>query len=348
MTSHPVRLRTVDSQEVEFDCDEGQWVLDAAARSGYTLPSLCGKGTCGGCFAEVTDGEYELGPHEDAALPRRRGAVIDGAVLLCRTAALGPLSVKLPYERARIIDGELPVRTATIEAITQIADSTIRVELQLDEHPVLGAGLDFEPGQFLEVEVPGTDIRRAYSIANPPNWDGRAELLIHLRPGGAFSTWIAEQGRVGARLTVRGPQGAFGLRDHGARPRWFVAGGMGLAPMLSMVRRMAEWADPQPVRLFLGVGTDGEIPELPELTEAGAQLSEFTISTSVWRPGPDWTGTTGTPVDALAEALRTREQTPDVYVCGPPAMVDAAAEVSRDNGVNDENIILERYLPTGV
>ena len=348
MTQHPVRLRTVDRQEIEFDCDEQQWVLDAAAQAGYTLPSLCSKGTCGGCFARVADGEYALGPHEDAALPRRGGRVVEGGVLLCRTAAHGPLTVDLPYDRAHIVDGELPVRSASLVAVTPIAEATVRVELQLSEHPTLGSGLDFDPGQFLEVEVPGTDLRRAYSLANPPNWDGRAELLIHLRPGGAFSTWLTEQAEPGARLTVRGPQGAFGLRDHGVRPRWFVAGGMGLAPMLSMMRRMAEWAEPQPVRLFLGVGTDGEVPELPELAEAGAQLTDFEVTTSVWQPGPGWTGTVGTPVNALADALAGQTPTPDVYVCGPPAMVDAAAEVARDSGVKDENIILERYLPTGV
>ncbi len=159
-------------------------------------------------------------------------------------------------------------------------------------------------------------------------------------PSGSPPRWPTRSG-----LTVRGPQGAFGLRDHGIRPRWFVAGGMGLAPMLSMsMRRMAEWAEPQPVRLFLGVGTDAEVPEL---TEAGAQLADFAVTTSVWRPGPDWTGTVGTPVDTLAQALAANGTSPDVCVCGPPAMVDAATEVARVNGVDDEHLILERYLPTG-
>lgn len=59
MIQHPVRLRTIDSQEIEFDCAAGQWALDAAAGAGYTLPSLCSKGTCGGCFARVAEGDYE-------------------------------------------------------------------------------------------------------------------------------------------------------------------------------------------------------------------------------------------------------------------------------------------------
>lgn len=99
--------------------------------------------------------------------------------------------------------------------------------------------------------------------------------------------------------------------------------------------------------VFLGVKTDAEVPELPELAEAGAQLSDFPVTTSVWQPGPDWTGTVGTPVDALAKALASRTETPDVYVCGPPAMVDAAAEAARDSGVSDDHIILEGHLPTG-
>jgi NAD(P)H-flavin reductase len=272
--------------------------------------------------------------------------VIEGGTLLCRTRPLEDLKVVLPYERSRVIDGAIPERGAAIVGLERVAPHTVHLTLQLEEHPVVGAGLDFEPGQFMEVEIPGTEIRRAYSLANPPNWDGRAEFLIHLRPDGAFSTWLAETAAVGDELLVRGPQGAFGLRDNGIRPRWFVAGGMGLAPMLSMMRRMAEWSDPQPVRLFLGVGSDSDVPELPELAEAGALLSGFDVTTSVWQPGPDWAGEVGTPVDALKAALADGDHQPDIYLCGPPAMVDAGAEVARNHGLGEANIVIERYLPS--
>jgi NAD(P)H-flavin reductase/ferredoxin len=346
MTTHEVHLTTLDGQTLDVTCDEQAWVLDAAADAGYTLPSLCGKGTCGGCVARVVEGRYELGEHEDAALPRRGGEVIEGGTLLCRTRPLEDLKVVLPYERSRVIDGAIPERGAAIVGLERVAPHTVHLTLQLEEHPVVGAGLDFEPGQFMEVEIPGTEIRRAYSLANPPNWDGRAEFLIHLRPDGAFSTWLAETAAVGDELLVRGPQGAFGLRDNGIRPRWFVAGGMGLAPMLSMMRRMAEWSDPQPVRLFLGVGSDSDVPELPELAEAGALLSGFDVTTSVWQPGPDWAGEVGTPVDALKAALADGDHQPDIYLCGPPAMVDAGAEVARNHGLGEANIVIERYLPS--
>lgn len=347
MDRHEVQLRTIDAQVVAFDCGPDESVVEAARSAGYTIPSMCEKGTCGGCVARVTDGDYALGEHAEAALPRRGGELVPGGVLLCRTNPQSTLSVDVPYERSRIIDGTLPLRQATISAVTPVADGTVRVELQLEEHPELGIGLEFEPGQFFEVNVPGTDEWRAYSLANSPNWDGQAELLIHLRPNGAFSTWLAHQAQPGDELILRGPQGAFGLRDNGIRPRWFVAGGMGLAPVLSMMRRMAEWQEPHPVHLFLGVTTEHDVPELPEITEAGKQLSGFGVTTTVWRPTAQWNGVVGTPVDALSEALDGLDEEPDIYACGPPAMVDAAGEVARDHGIGDEHIVLERYLPSG-
>ena len=116
--------------------------------------------------------------------------------------------------------------------------------------------------------------------------------------------------------------------------------------MLSMMRRMAEWADPQPVRLFLGVGTDGEVPKLSELAEAGAQLTDFAVTTSVWQPGPGLDGH-GRLAGRRASPRAAHGSPPDVYVCGPPAMVDAAAEVARVNGVDDEHLILREVSADG-
>lgn len=361
-------LLTRDGVPLDVEVPQGSSVVEAAAQAGHTLPSLCGNGTCGACHAVVRHGEYTMDEHDSRALPQRHGVPVPGGVLLCRTHPVGEVDIDLPYERSHIIDGGIPARGASIVSLEPVARSTVKVVLQLDPDPVLGAGLDFQPGQFLEVELPGQDVRRAYSLANTANWDGVAELLIRLREGGAFSTWLATQAAVGDRVVVHGPQGAFGLRENGLRPRWFVAGGTGIAPLLSMVRRMAEWADPQPVRFFLGVGESADILALDELREAGAALSSFVLDVCVWHPdaecsdvvGPadaqpvagtpapripaQGTPLAGTPVDALAAALAVGGAHPDLYVCGPPAMVDAAADAARAAGVGEEQIIVERYL----
>ncbi|HEX6969867.1 MAG TPA: 2Fe-2S iron-sulfur cluster binding domain-containing protein [Micromonosporaceae bacterium] len=340
--THPVTLVTSDGQRLEFDCASGQSVLEAAAAAGATLPASCRQGTCGSCHASVIEGEYELGAYSSLALPPARRD--RGEVLLCRTYPHGCLSLAVPYGESRILYGGVPVRDGVITALETVARDTVRLELRLDSE----AGLDcqFDPGQFVELQIPGSDVKRAYSLANTGNWDGRMEFYIRLRPGGAFSTYLRTAARAGARLTVHGPQGAFGLRETGLKPRWFVAGGTGLAPLLSMVRHMAEWQEPHPARLLLGVNEEDDVFGVKELDAVAAELPGFTYDVCVWRPGPDWPNGPATPVHLLAAALPAAPVKPDIYVCGPPPLVDAVARVATEAGLPSDHLYWERFLAT--
>ncbi|WP_208866015.1 2Fe-2S iron-sulfur cluster-binding protein [Kitasatospora cheerisanensis] len=315
---HRVVLTTSDGARLEVCCPPGTAVLEAAAEAGAALPASCRQGTCGSCHATVTSGGYDLGPHSAQALPPEERE--QGGVLLCRTVPRGPLCAELPYPQSRILYGGVPVRAAEVAAVTAVARDTVRLELTLTDSP----DCQFDAGQFVELELPGTGVRRAYSLANTGNWDGRMEFFVRVRPGGAFSGPLAERVRPGDPLTVHGPQGAFGLHETGLRPRWLLAGGTGLAPLLAMARQMAEWQDPQPVRLFLGVNTPEEVFGAEELTAVAAELPGFRHQVCVREPDAAWTGPVGTPADLLAEALAGHTgPVPDLYVCGPPPMVDA-------------------------
>jgi NAD(P)H-flavin reductase len=267
-------------------------------------------------------------------------------VLLCRTYPAGPLDVTLAYPRSRIIDGGVGRREGAVVGVTPVAHDTLWVRVQLDPDGATGTGVEFEPGQFVELQVPGDDRRRAYSLANTANWDGELEFLIRLHEGGYFSKFLLGLGTDPAPVIVHGPLGAFGLRESGLRPRWFVAGGTGLAPMLSMLRQMAEWAQPHPARLFLGVNQGIDVPDLEVLRALERDLPGFGTEICVWSPDADWAGSVGTPSDALARALARGGQTPDVYVCGPPQMVDAVQRTAREAGLSDQQVICERLLPT--
>jgi ferredoxin-NADP reductase/ferredoxin len=340
---YPVELTTSDGVRLRIDVPDGATVVEAAAQTGLILPSQCGQGTCGTCHATAR-GAYRLGAHSPSALPADQAAA--GGVLLCRTYPVGAVDVTLSYARSRIIDGGIAERGASILSVTRVAHDTVVLTLQLDPDEVTGTGVEFEPGQFMELQLPGDDRRRAYSLTNTANWDGEVEFLIRLHEGGYFSTFLVQRAAPGERLIVHGPMGAFGLRESGLRPRWFVAGGTGLAPMLSMVRRMAEWGEPHPARLILGVNEETDVPRLDQLAEVRAALPDFIQQICVWHAGDTWTGTCGTPVDALAEALKDERQVPDVYVCGPPKLVDAVLQVARDAGLPAEHVITERILPT--
>lgn len=341
MTIHAIELTTRDGAQLRFDCGPDQTLLDAAAQAAILLPAQCRQGSCGACYAEATDGDFTLADHSSSALPA--GAVEQGGTLLCRTFPRSDLCISLPFDQDRIGSGAVPVRQAEIVALDTIAAATVRLVLQLLPDEELGSMAEFEPGQFMELEVPGLGLRRAYSLANTGNWEGRLEFLIRLQPQGRFSTWLQSQAQVGQALTVHGPQGAFGVNANSLNARWLVAGGTGLAPMLSILRRMAEFQETQPVKLFFGVNRIEELFCLDELMVLGSQLPQLQVITCVWKPEGEWQGFTGTPAEALERDLAFEGMHPDIYLCGPPAMIDAATVVAQAAGVPPTQIISERF-----
>jgi ferredoxin-NADP reductase len=157
-------------------------------------------------------------------------------------------------------------------------------------------------------------------------------------------SYLVRNAAVGDKLLVHGPQGAFAMLENGMRSRWFVSGGTGLAPVLSMLRRMAEWGDPQPARLYAGFNDEGDLFAAGPIEELAGALSDFRAEMCLWRPngGGGWRGFTGTPLEALKRDLAGSTETPDVYICGPPALIEAAEDALRVSGVPASQIIVER------
>lgn len=355
--THTVQLRTQDGQTLDVPCHAQQTLLDAAEAAGLRLSAQCRQGSCGACHAQVLSGAYVLGEHSPSALPKG-----EAAVLLCRTSVQSDAVVALPYGSERIGRGELPRRAAQVSELVRDGEHTVRLVLTLQpDEPDGVAVAEFEPGQFVELEL-ASDVaervglagqRRAYSLANTGNWDGRLELLIRLYPQGRFSRWLREHAQVGDVLTVHGPQGAFGLKENGLRPRWFVAGGTGLAPMLSMLRRMAEFGEPHPARLFFGVNTEAELFGAEALAELQATLPHLAVQRCVWRPAAAWGEFSGSVVDALRAALTdvlaqagsdaAQAAWPDIYLCGPAGMVTAVEAVAAELGVPAGQVEAERF-----
>ncbi len=338
--SFHIELTTRDQQQLAFDCEAEQNLLDAAAAVNISLPAQCRQGSCGACYAQVSWGQYALGEHSADAIPadNRNG------VLLCRTHACSDLKIELPYDHSKILFHAIPRRSAEIIAIDDIAENTVRLRLRLDADMDGNCAAEFEPGQFMELEIPDSDARRAYSLANTSNWDGALEFLIRLQAQGQFSTFLKERAHVGQKLMLRGAQGAFGIDANSLRPRWFVAGGTGLAPMLSMLRRMAEFGEMQEARLFFGVNHERELFAQQELEELRAQLPQLQIDICVWKPQGEWQGFVGTPADAVREALSASPAQPDMYLCGPPPLINAVEKLATEYGIPAEQVFSERFL----
>ena len=335
-----IQLTTRDEQQLSFDCAPGQDLLTAAAAANIMLPSQCRKGSCGACHAAVTHGDYQMGEYNLDALSTDQSS----AILMCRTTPCSDLRVSVPYDHTKVLRHAVPRRSTTIVGLETIAQNTVRLELAISPDAEGGCAAEFEPGQFMEIEIPDSDERRPYSLANTSNWEGRLEFLIRLQPNGRFSTFLRERAQQGERLMVRGPMGGFGIREGSFRPRWFVAGGTGVAPILSMLRRMADFQEMQEARLFFGVNQESELFLKDELEELKAQLPQLVVDLCIWRPQAGWDGFCGTPVDALRVAFASTSCQPDVYVCGPPALIRAAEQVAIESGLPPDQFDSERFV----
>lgn len=342
MTEHTVTVTASDGHRLQFPCREDEDVVSAAARSEIFLNAHCHSGACGSCVATVETGDFCLGGFSADALPPALRQ--QGKVLMCRTRPAGSLALSLPYPHAQIRFDRPPVRRALITSRSFLTPDTIKLGLELvpdaDDNPALM----FEPGQFVQLAVPGAGIKRPYSMANAPGWDGVLEFLIKLRAHGAFSSWLRDEACPGAGLEVEGPYGTFTLQDHGLRPRFFVAGGCGLASVLSMLRQMAEFQEPHRSRLFFGVWHPEELFFQAELAALACDHPNLTVTACVTAPSDGWTGFTGSAVAALDQALAAEPATPDLYVCGSPGLVEGVKALADRRGIAPDHVIHERYL----
>jgi Na+-transporting NADH:ubiquinone oxidoreductase subunit NqrF len=253
---YQVTLQTSDGEAVEFDCPASQSLLDAASDAGYQLPSICKSGSCGACTGHVGEGSIELGQYSPETLTEQ--ARSRGDALLCCSYPRSDLKVRVDQTLATITAPIPEARTARVKELTDVSSGVMHLLLQLEPSADGNCGVSFEAGQYMALTLPDESATRAYSIANTPNWEGVVEFYIRLQPKGLFSTWL-QQAEAGEKLMAKGPNGAFTLDESGLSPRWFVAGGTGLSPVLSMLRWMGEMGATQPTRLFFGVNSEQEL-----------------------------------------------------------------------------------------
>ena len=339
---HVVRFEPVG---IEIEVDEDQTILRAAAEQGVQLMHGCKEGQCAACKSFVLEGEdIELDKYSTFALPDFERE--EGQTLLCRAHAYEDLVIELLNYDEEIIRGGLPLRTGTVEVVSNEAVTHdmrhLVVRLMEPEE------IKFFPGQYMDFKVPGTDESRSFSMANTPSRDGLFEFVIKIYPGGLFSEHLAEKVEVGDHLQVEAPFGTFTLRESRTSDLLFVGGGAGMAPMLGLLRSMAERGVERKVTFYYGARGLRDLCFTEELAELGGRLTDFTYVPALSEPAADddWSGATG----LITEVVKSREsglEGVDAYVCGPPPMVDAAIATLTALGVRENQIFYDKFTTTG-
>jgi 3-phenylpropionate/trans-cinnamate dioxygenase ferredoxin reductase subunit len=203
---------------------------------------------------------------------------------------------------------------------------------------------DFSPGQFawLRLRRSVTGEEHPFTIASSPYLPGRVEFTI--REAGDFTRSI-QLLRPGQPVWVDGPHGSFTSDSAACEGVVMIAGGVGITPMMSMVRAAAHRGDPRPHRLVVVARSSADLLFREELGQLRDQL-DFEVTEVLRRPHPGWAGHTGEiNTGLLATVLGTGgyHMRLDYFLCGPPGLVHDALEALEAFGVPAERIHTEQF-----
>ena len=340
MSTHKVTLVFEDGRAVKFDASEDDNIYFACLKNKIRILTDCLEGACATCKGVCTSGKYYLDEYTDEALT---AAEIDnGEVLTCQMHVTSDCVIELPYASRVALKSKPDIRGVTVVEIEMISSTVARlvVEPDSDTDPV-----SFIPGQYVHLSIPGSDENRSYSFANPPLETQQYTFYIKILEQGAMSDYLSREAKLGDRMNVTGPFGRFYLRPV-QRPVLMVAGGTGLAPMLSMLDTMVIQGDiNHSVRLLYGANQPDELFGLDKIAGYKDQGLDVSMELSIVDPDGNWNGTTGHVTSLLRSELLNGGNC-DVYLCGPPPMIEAAETWLSENGVDRSRVNAEKFVPS--
>lgn len=324
---------TVEPFAHSFECADGETLLEGALRNNLLLRYGCKYGGCGTCKVRLVDGDVD---ESGSSFALTSGDRAQELILACASVPLEDCVVDVEpngvsEDEFHSGDTSRPYDTV-VETIAPLTPDIAGVRLR-----ILGDRMPFVAGQFVNVEIPGSDLVRTFSLANAPADDDRVDLIVKLYPDGAFSRFLQQAGE-GDPVRVHGPFGQLRIRlSH--RPVLMIAGGSGLAPILSLLRDCADKGFDRPITFFFGARSEADLYLTDEIDAVGSRLPGFSF-----HPVTD-----GFVTDAIAAWSPTLGH--DVYLCGPPPMISAAVPLLTSAGVRPRNIYFDAFtqaVPVGV
>lgn len=328
--AYNIALQFEDGVTRIITCEATELVADAAYRQKINIPLDCRDGACGTCKCRCESGEYALGEYIEDALAEDEAA--KGYVLTCQMRPKSDCVIKVPASAAAC-KTEVGSHGAKLTNIARDSSTTVTFSLQA-ERP-----LSFLPGQYVRLQVPGSKETRSYSFSSAPN-QTELSFLIRDVPDGLMSTFMRSKANTGEFMMFSGPYGSFYLRPT-IRPILMLAGGTGLAPFLSMLLWIKDNPTDQPITLAYGVNTSDDLVELGTLAELKSVMPNFNFFT-VMVDRESGHPRLGYVTDHLSPG-QLNDGDVDVYVCGPPPMVDGVRKWMAGVGVTPKNFLYEKF-----
>lgn len=303
-------------------------ILEAALDAGVPYPHGCGSGECGSCKSRLIAGEVTLDAYSRDALSDAERA--SGVILACRARLKSDVTVQWLSATAPLPMVKLQARVQEIE---HVSHDVVVLKLMLPQ----GTAFAFRPGQYAKLRM-GRLPARSFSMANQPG-EGLLEFHIRVLPDGMVSGYIAEQLQRGQSVEVRGPFGDAVWEDqpaHGEEPLLLLAGGTGLAPMVSVLdAALRSGVAGRQIHLYHGVRAERDLYARDHL-QVRAQRQGFRF-VPVFSDDLVRAARTGMLHEALAQDFASLAAA-RIFVAGPPPMVDAVKAQALELGAAPAHI----------
>jgi ferredoxin-NAD(P)+ reductase (naphthalene dioxygenase ferredoxin-specific) len=308
-------------------------LLEALQAAQVPMSYSCMAGRCGTCRCKLVDGDVLDGGREQQR-PLEAG---DAYILACRTYVTQSCTIEIP-EPDEIVVHPACIVKATVTAIEDMTHDIKRLSLKLAKP------LQYSPGQYVQLQFT-PDHARPYSMAGLCD---AKEFEFHVRvvPEGRVTRYIDRELKLGDSVRVTGPLGTAYLRRRHEGSMLCVAGGTGLAPILSIVRGAISEGMRNPIHLYFGVRSPRDaygLEWLPPLQEAHPALKVHVVVSSGGDPARERCGLVTEAIEQdLGDLSGWR-----AYLCGSPPMVEAATLMARRKGVAPDHIHADAFYPQG-
>jgi p-cymene monooxygenase electron transfer component len=325
---------TLISCNRHFEVGKNETVLERALKENIPYPHDCTVGTCGTCRTKLCEGRVEAITPFGYALSKEE--LDAGYILACQALAKTDL----------VLDVEIAPSPAA-PVLTQAAQLLHTETLTHDIKRVtwkVGRPLQWRAGQYVNVKWNGGTEHRSYSFATAPASGGASEISTFIRhvPGGSFTDLLFKGDLDGIAFELDGPHGNFWLRD-GNGAFVCVAGGSGLAPILSLLQDAAVRGVRRDCIFLFGARAARDLYALDEIEQiSGAWAANFEFWPVLSEEEAEG-ARHGLVTNFIAAALARLGAGPQAYLCGPPGMIDAGVATLTDLGIGLSDIHYDKF-----
>ena len=314
-----------------LDVAPGINLLEALRIHGVPVSYSCMSGRCGTCRCKLVKGTAFDSPDSPDGS--------DQYVLACQTTVDEPSTVEIAEPDEVIVHTAKIIKT-TVVSMDAPTHDVRRIRLRASKP------LAFSPGQYVQLQFTPEHVR-PYSMAGLHD-DGDFEFHVRVVPDGRVSGYVAQSLAVGDSVRVSGPLGCAYLRRRHEGPMLCVAGGTGLAPILSIVRGAIAEGMRNPIHLYFGVRTARDLYGRDQLAMLHREHPNLQVHV-VLGSGDEPNCRSGLVTDAIASDWQGKAlEGFRAYLCGAPPMVEAATLLVRQLGIPTNHIHAVAFYPATV